>query len=94
MACGLPCVSFDCPNGPNTIVDDGVNGTLVPFRDVPDSKRIGNLAKAICDMIEDKDKRTRMSAEARSKSRIFSKERIIGKWMELFKSLMEEPKVQ
>ena len=49
MAVGLPCVSTDCPNGPAELIEDGVNGILVPVGD--DEK----LAEAILKMLDDKD---------------------------------------
>jgi glycosyltransferase involved in cell wall biosynthesis len=29
MACGLPCISFNCPNGPADIIDNEKNGFLI-----------------------------------------------------------------
>ena len=34
MSAGLPCVSFDCDAGPRDIIQNEVNGYLVPLKDV------------------------------------------------------------
>lgn len=34
MACGMPCISTRCDFGPEELIEDGVNGLLVPVDDV------------------------------------------------------------
>lgn len=34
MAAGLPCISTDCSTGPSSLIDNGINGLLVPVSDV------------------------------------------------------------
>lgn len=90
MTCGVPCVSFDCPEGPSEIITDGRDGILVPFRGLSDSQRAEALAENICRMIEDRDMRIRMSQEAIAKAATFSRDAIIDRWIELFKEITEK----
>lgn len=90
MTCGVPCVSFDCPEGPSEIIADGRDGILVPFRGLSDSQRAEALAENICRMIENRDMRLRMSQEAIAKAATFSRDTIIDRWIELFNDLTKK----
>ena len=77
MSKGLPVVAFDCPTGPREMIDDGVNGTLVPPEDV------GALGEAILELVQDPAKRRRYGAAARVKAREYDIEEIGRQWEEL-----------
>lgn len=66
MACGLPCVSTDCsPGGASELIDNGVNGIVVPCGDVKAisaamitllsnssyAEKIGNAARCVIDYL-------------------------------------------
>ena len=78
MACGLPCVSFDCPYGPRNVITDGEDGILVDYLNSQ------ALADNICRLIEDKDLRMGMGNKGRHNVLRFSRETIMPQWVELF----------
>lgn len=83
MGCGLPLVSTDCPSGgPRDIITDGVDGFLVPNRDVD------ALAAALLRMVElDDPARRRMGRAALAKAEDRSPQAIAGQWDELLTGL-------
>ena len=78
MSCGLPCVSFNCPNGPSEIISNGEDGLIVPFGN------ISELAKSIEWMITNKRGREAMSNTARTNARKYHENTIMPRWIELF----------
>ena len=75
----ITCNSIGCKD----VVDDGVNGFLIPVRD---SKA---LAEKLRILLEDKDLRERMGRAAREKAeREFSLENVIQKHLEIYQSLI------
>ncbi|KXT44166.1 glycosyltransferase family 4 protein [Bacteroides intestinalis] len=78
MAIGLPVICTDCPcGGARMIIDDGINGLLVP---VGDCKA---LAKAMKALISDKQLAEKLSNEARKVRTELSMDVIGNKWLVL-----------
>jgi len=83
MACGVPCVAFNCPYGPADIIKDGEDGFLV------EHLNSDALAKRICDLIEDETLRKKMGALAKRNIQRFNKDNIMKEWMHLFENLIQ-----
>lgn len=81
MACGVPCISFDCPYGPAEIITPEEDGILVK------NGNTDELADAICRLIEDTDKRIRMGKQAQKNIQRYSREEVMKLWDELFNTL-------
>lgn len=77
----LPIVSFDCKTGPKEVIQDGINGYLIPESDCP------AMANAIIKLIEDTDKRLLFSNNAQLDMGKFTLEDIINQWRQMLKHL-------
>lgn len=86
MACGLPCVSFDCPSGPSEIIKDGEDGFLVK------TGNIEELAQKIILLIEDESLRAEMGRKAKVNVQRFFPECIMPKWVSLFNEITSSGK--
>ncbi|GAA4925758.1 glycosyltransferase family 4 protein [Streptomyces coeruleoprunus] len=82
MRCGLPVVSTDCPHGPGEIIEDGVDGRLVPVGDVD------AIADALLGLIQDDDLRRRTGEAALAASQRFDPARIAERHEALFTELV------
>ena len=84
MSCGVPCISFDCPNGPAELITHGEDGLLVPLGDIE------KLAESIEWMITHEEERLRMSNNARLKAKQYTAETIMPQWVELFEKVAKQ----
>uniref|UniRef100_UPI004047F816 glycosyltransferase family 4 protein n=1 Tax=Mariniflexile sp. TaxID=1979402 RepID=UPI004047F816 len=78
MSCGLPVVSFDCPNGPRNIITDGTDGLLI------ENDNIEAMVKGIMFLIENPDKIIEMGMNATENVKRFSEDNIMPKWLNIF----------
>jgi glycosyltransferase involved in cell wall biosynthesis len=77
----LPVISFDCKLGPAEIIRDGVDGFLVPPEDVP------ALKDKLLLLLQRKDLRSTMAANAREGAKRFLSNEIILQWEALLNTL-------
>ncbi|MEU2763056.1 MULTISPECIES: glycosyltransferase family 4 protein [unclassified Streptomyces] len=82
MRGGLPVVATDCPHGPAEIIEDGVDGRLVPVGE-PDA-----IAAALLQLIEDDGLRRRMGGAALKASARFDPARVAEQHERLFTELV------
>ena len=80
MACGVPCVSLDCPNGPREIITDGKTGLLAENDNVED------LSAKIEWMIIHESERNEMGQAARKFAATRQLHVVMTKWERLYNS--------
>lgn len=73
----LPLVSFDCPTGPSEIIENGVNGVVVPLGDMK------ALSKAVERLIKDKRKRIEYSGMSDDNAEHYKIGAIMQSWIRL-----------
>lgn len=84
MACGVPCVSFDCNYGPSDIIKNGEDGFIVGDRNIHE------LAEKINLLIENKDLRRALGQKARQNVKRFDRQVVVKQWDNLFKKLLRD----
>lgn len=87
MACGVPCVSLDCPNGPREIINDGVNGLLAKDGDVED------LSSKMEWLITHESERNEMGKRAREFASTRRQSIVMKKWACLYTGIVNEKNV-
>lgn len=86
MACGVPCVAFDCPCGPGDIISHGEDGLLVPPGNVDE------LAASLELLMGDEKLCASMAAKARENVKRYAAETVTARWDGLFRRMLEEGK--
>lgn len=81
MACGIPCIAFDCPCGPRDIIKDGEDGFLV------ENGNIKRFAQQLSLLIENEQLRKAMGQHARRNVLRYDVDVIARRWDNLFRSL-------
>ena len=77
---GVPCIAFDCPYGPRTIIEDGKCGYLIEEGDIP------LFAEKLSAMMENETLRHQFSEASIKRSMVFDKDDIMLQWKQLFES--------
>lgn len=79
MYCGLPCIAFDAPSGPSSIIENEKNGFLIPCFNLE------LFSEKVIKLIENELLRKQMGKNAMESVRRFELEKIMKRWEELFK---------
>ena len=78
MACGCSVVSFDCDSGPRDLIDQAVNGVLVPPEDV------AALTGSLQDLTSCSERAEQLASAASDSVSLYSMESILRKWEAVF----------
>lgn len=77
LSVGLPIVSYDCPNGPRNIIENGQSGILV------EQGNNKSLSDHLIRLIDNKELRKQIGEKAKERSYLFSTEKIMNLWFSL-----------
>lgn len=81
-AYGLPVVAFDCECGPREIINDGIDGYLVPEGDIT------AFADALQKLMDNPSLLSKMGTASRESARKWDENTIMGKWISLFQEIL------
>lgn len=81
MACGLPCISFDCKHGPSDIITNAEDGFLI----APENK--DQFVEKLNLVLSNEDLRREMGKKSKIKSEKYNQDTIMLQWHKLYQSL-------
>ena len=83
MSLGLPCISTDFrPGGARTLIEDGVNGLIVPVRDVK------AMVEKISYLIDNPNEAENLAKEARELGKTHTNEVVFSMWNDFLNTLV------
>ena len=78
---GVPCIAYDCPFGPASIIQDNQCGYLI------DNDNINLFAKKLCKLLKEENTRKEFSIGSIKRAKDFDINTIMEKWIKLFNNL-------
>lgn len=78
MACGIPCLSFNCPYGPGEIIEHNKTGLLAANGDISD------FAHKMSYLMKNPDIIKLMGKEARISAAKYKKEKVMKAWEQIY----------
>lgn len=79
---GIPCIAFDCPFGPGSIIKDNQCGNLIEDGNIP------RFAEKLSSLMKNEDTRKAFSAAAIECAKDYSVESVMNCWKQLFESIV------
>lgn len=78
MSCGLPCIAFDCPCGPRSLIFNDENGLLI------ENHNIDAFSESVIQLINDENKMKRLGENAVFSVQKYNLDDIMAQWNKLF----------
>ena len=85
MYFGLACISTDCPTGPSELIQNGINGYLIPVEGEDE------LIHQLSELMSDADLRKEIGKKAHESMSPYKSDEVIRKWENLLESMMVNP---
>lgn len=77
--CGVPCISFDCPNGPTEVINNSSDGIIIELGNIE------RLAEAMLSLMNNEKKLRKYGERAKEDVlKRYTQEIIIKEWLKLF----------
>jgi glycosyltransferase involved in cell wall biosynthesis len=84
MACGLPCIAYDCPVGPRSIIKNEENGFLI------EDGNVDLFIEKLSLLMEEENLRKKLGTKAREITADYDLDTIMKQWKNVFESVIKK----